>query len=76
MIEGLIKLLAFQVAGEAIVHLLSLPIPGAVVGMAVFGGHDIYAPCKAGNVGIAGDGTAASDAVKRVHRKALGADDI
>lgn len=35
MIEGLIKLLAFQVAGEAIVFLLSIPIPGAVVGMAL-----------------------------------------
>lgn len=49
---------------------------GNLGGTAVFGGYDIYAPCKAGNVGIAGDGTAASDAVKRVHRKALGADDI
>ncbi|HLV27993.1 MAG TPA: CidA/LrgA family protein [Burkholderiaceae bacterium] len=35
MIEGLIKLLAFQVAGEAIVFALSIPIPGAVVGMAL-----------------------------------------
>ncbi len=35
MIEGLIKLLAFQVAGEAIVHALAIPIPGAVVGMAL-----------------------------------------
>lgn len=35
MIEGLIKLLAFQVAGEAIVFLLAMPIPGAVVGMAL-----------------------------------------
>lgn len=35
MIEGLIKLLAFQVAGEAVVFLLSIPIPGAVVGMAL-----------------------------------------
>ncbi|NLC35862.1 MAG: CidA/LrgA family protein, partial [Alcaligenaceae bacterium] len=35
MIEGLIKLLAFQVAGEAFVFALSLPIPGAVVGMAL-----------------------------------------
>lgn len=35
MIEGLIKLLAFQMAGEAIVFMLSLPIPGAVVGMAL-----------------------------------------
>lgn len=35
MIEGLIKLLAFQVAGEAIVFLLAVPIPGAVVGMAL-----------------------------------------
>lgn len=35
MIEGLIKLLAFQVAGEAIVYMLALPIPGAVVGMAL-----------------------------------------
>lgn len=35
MIEGLIKLLAFQLAGEAIVFLLSIPIPGAVVGMAL-----------------------------------------
>ena len=35
MIEGLIKLLAFQVAGEAIVFLLDVPIPGAVVGMAL-----------------------------------------
>lgn len=35
MIEGLIKLLAFQVAGEAIAFLLGVPIPGAVVGMAL-----------------------------------------
>ena len=35
MLEGLIKLLAFQVAGEAVVHLFSLPIPGAVIGMAL-----------------------------------------
>lgn len=35
MIEGLIKLLAFQVAGEGIVFMLRLPIPGAVVGMAL-----------------------------------------
>lgn len=35
MIEGLIKLLAFQVAGEAIVFMLDVPIPGAVVGMAL-----------------------------------------
>ena len=35
MIEGLIKLLAFQIAGEAAVHLFSLPIPGAVLGMAL-----------------------------------------
>lgn len=35
MIEGLIKLLAFQVAGEAVVYWLSMPIPGAVVGMAL-----------------------------------------
>ena len=35
MIEGLIKLLAFQVAGEAIIFLLSIPIPGAVAGMAL-----------------------------------------
>lgn len=35
MIEGLIKLLAFQVAGEAIVFTLSIPVPGAVVGMAL-----------------------------------------
>lgn len=35
MIEGLIKLLAFQVAGEAVVYLLGIPIPGAVVGMAL-----------------------------------------
>lgn len=35
MIEGLIKLLAFQVAGEAIVFALAIPVPGAVVGMAL-----------------------------------------
>jgi len=35
MIEGLIKLLAFQLAGEAIVFLLGVPIPGAVIGMAL-----------------------------------------
>ena len=35
MIEGLIKLLAFQVAGEAVVFILDVPIPGAVVGMAL-----------------------------------------
>ncbi len=35
MIEGLIKLLAFQMAGEAIVFMLSIPIPGAVAGMAL-----------------------------------------
>lgn len=35
MIEGLIKLLAFQMAGEAVVYLFSIPIPGAVVGMAL-----------------------------------------
>lgn len=35
MIEGLIKLLAFQLVGEAIVFLLAIPIPGAVVGMAL-----------------------------------------
>jgi len=35
MIEGLIKLLAFQLAGEAVVFMLGLPIPGAVVGMAL-----------------------------------------
>lgn len=35
MIEGLIKLLAFQVAGEAIAYALGLPIPGAVIGMAL-----------------------------------------
>ncbi len=35
MLEGLIKLLAFQLAGEALVFLLGLPIPGAVVGMAL-----------------------------------------
>jgi holin-like protein len=35
MLEGLIKLLAFQVAGEAVVFLFSMPIPGAVVGMAL-----------------------------------------
>ena len=35
MIEGLIKLLAFQVAGETVVHLFSMPIPGAVLGMAL-----------------------------------------
>ncbi len=35
MLEGLIKLLAFQVAGEAIVFTFSMPIPGAVVGMAL-----------------------------------------
>src|SRR5690606_42100964 len=32
---GLIKLLAVQVAGEAIVFALSIPIPVAVVGMAL-----------------------------------------
>jgi len=35
MIEGLIKLLLFQVAGEAMVFMLAIPIPGAVVGMAL-----------------------------------------
>lgn len=35
MVEGLIKLLAFQVAGEAIVFMLAMPIPGAVIGMAL-----------------------------------------
>lgn len=35
MLEGLIKLLAFQLAGEALVFLLGLPIPGAVLGMAL-----------------------------------------
>ena len=35
MIEGLIKLLAFQMAGEAIVFLLAVPVPGAVIGMAL-----------------------------------------
>lgn len=35
MLEGLIKLLAFQVAGEAAVHLFALPVPGAVLGMAL-----------------------------------------
>lgn len=35
MLEGLTKLLAFQVAGEAIVYVLDVPIPGAVVGMAL-----------------------------------------
>lgn len=35
MIEGLIKLLAFQLVGEAVVHALAIPMPGAVVGMAL-----------------------------------------
>jgi holin-like protein len=35
MLEGLIKLLAFQVAGEAVVFLFSVPVPGPVVGMAL-----------------------------------------
>ncbi|HLT98531.1 MAG TPA: CidA/LrgA family protein [Burkholderiaceae bacterium] len=35
MIEGLIKLLAFQLVGEVVVFLLNLPIPGAVLGMAL-----------------------------------------
>ena len=35
MIEGLIKLLAFQVVGEAVVYALEIPIPGAVIGMAL-----------------------------------------
>jgi holin-like protein len=35
MLEGLIKLLAFQVAGETVVFLLSIPVPGPVVGMAL-----------------------------------------
>ena len=35
MIEGLIKLLAFQVLGEALVFMFSIPVPGAVIGMAL-----------------------------------------
>ncbi|NYT25019.1 CidA/LrgA family protein [Alcaligenaceae bacterium] len=35
MIDGLIKILAFQIAGEAIVFMLSIPVPGAVAGMAL-----------------------------------------
>lgn len=42
MIEGLIKLLAFQVAGEAIVFLLDVPIPGAVLGMALLFCYLVY----------------------------------
>jgi Putative effector of murein hydrolase LrgA len=42
MIEGLIKLLAFQVAGEAAVYTLSLPIPGAVLGMALLFVYLVY----------------------------------
>src|SRR5690606_29283780 len=37
--EGLIKLLAFQMAGEAIVFLLGVPVPGAVIGMALLFGY-------------------------------------
>ncbi len=33
MIAGLTWLLAFQVAGEVVVRLLDVPVPGAVVGM-------------------------------------------
>ncbi|WP_263769442.1 CidA/LrgA family protein [Propionivibrio soli] len=34
MLTGFLRLLAFLVAGESVVYLLALPLPGAVVGMA------------------------------------------
>lgn len=34
MIAALTQLLAFQLAGEALAHLLGWPVPGAVLGMA------------------------------------------
>ena len=33
MLHGLAVLLAFQLVGEVLTHLLSLPLPGPVVGM-------------------------------------------
>jgi holin-like protein len=33
MIEGFMVLLLFQLSGEAIVHLMHLPIPGPIVGL-------------------------------------------
>ena len=35
MIKGLTVLLLFQLAGEVLAHLLSLPLPGPVIGMAL-----------------------------------------
>lgn len=35
MLEALALLLGFQLAGEALAHLLSLPLPGPVIGMAL-----------------------------------------
>lgn len=35
MLTGFLQLLAFLLAGETLVYLLALPLPGAVVGMAL-----------------------------------------
>jgi len=47
MLQALGTLLAFQVAGEVVAHLLDLPVPGPVVGMALLVAAMAAAPALA-----------------------------
>ena len=51
MLKGLLLLLACQLAGEAVVHALGLPIPGPVLGLALLAALLVWRPALHGVAG-------------------------
>jgi holin-like protein len=58
LLAGITWLLVFQCAGEALVRVLGLPVPGPVLGMALLFGALRLRPRIPENVGAAADGLA------------------
>ena len=57
MLTGFLQLLAFLLAGETLVYLTALPLPGAVIGMALLLGWLLWRGCEPGeNLGKATTG--------------------
>ncbi len=58
LLAGITWLLVFQCAGEALVRVLGLPVPGPVLGMALLFGALRLRPRIPESVGVAADGLA------------------
>jgi holin-like protein len=56
VLHGLLALLGFQFAGEAVVAALALPVPGSIIGMALLlGWLSVRTPAKSGQIITAAD---------------------